>query len=112
MYIESSSFLCIAPPTNESVFNQFTVGSIYYSALALAEAFGSTNTAQIIDLNANAANIFTPCYAIYENGALSKVALFNFVTDPSGGAAYTATINTNPSPAQVQVKYVSPPILP
>ena len=74
--------------------------------LVLAEAFGSSNTSQIIDLNGNGANIFTPSYAIYETGALARVALFNFVTDASGGAAYTATINVTPSPAQVKVKYV------
>jgi hypothetical protein len=58
----------------------------------MAEAFGSSNTAQVIDLNANTGNIYTPAYAIYEQGIISRVALFNYVTDTSGGNTYTATI--------------------
>ena len=47
----------------------------------MAEAFGTTNTSQIIDLGANAENVLTPAYAIYEQGSLSKVALINFMDD-------------------------------
>ena len=65
-----------------------------------------------MDLQANAGNIYTPAYAIYENGACARLALFNFVTDPTGASAYTATFSIgggstgegNATPASVQVK--------
>lgn len=57
------------PPTNQSTFHQWTVGPIFYAALIVAEAFGSSNESQIIDMFANSASIYTPAYAIYENGA-------------------------------------------
>jgi hypothetical protein len=95
-----------APPTNQSLTLQWTVGAVYYSALVAAEVFGQTGTAQIIDLQGNDGNEFTPQYAIYENGNLDKVALFNYVTDPSGANTYTATIQLNGGkvPSQVKVK--------
>lgn len=124
-----------APPTNQSAFHQWTVGTlalpsivhdltnldlsplgpIYYAPLILAEAFGPTNTAQIVDLNANNANIYTPAYAIYEQGNIARVALFNYMTDATGGHTYTASIavgggdsgQPNGTPASVKVKYLS-----
>ncbi|KAF7974612.1 hypothetical protein HWV62_11580 [Athelia sp. TMB] len=60
----------------------------------------------IIDLNANGGNEFTPAYAVYENGQPVRIALFNFITDPSGASSYTATISIgSTTPAQVKVKY-------
>ncbi|KAJ7266877.1 glycoside hydrolase superfamily [Mycena haematopus] len=53
--------------------------AVYYSALISAEVFGKTNTSQIMDLHGNGNNIYTPQYAIYENGAIARVALFNYV---------------------------------
>lgn len=96
----------IAPPTNQSAFNQWTAGAIYYSVMIIAEALGNTNTSQIIDLLGNNGNEFTPQYAIYENGALARVALFNYVTDPSGNSDYVATIHVEGGqvPAQARVK--------
>lgn len=66
----------------------------------------------MVDLNANGGNIYTPAYAIYEQGAIARVALFNYVTDPSGGSTYTASIaigggttgQPSGSPASVKVK--------
>lgn len=76
----------------------------------MAETLGPTNTAQVVDLQANAENIFTPAFAIYENGVPARVALFNFMTDPSGANTYTATIQiTGGTLASVQVKYLSAP---
>jgi hypothetical protein len=97
------------PPTNQSAIHQWTVGPVYYSGLVMAEALGPSNASQIVDLTSN---IYTPIYAIYENGAPTKVALFNFVTDPTGASTYTAVISigggstgqNNATPAQVQVK--------
>ncbi|KAI0270634.1 hypothetical protein BC834DRAFT_967376 [Gloeopeniophorella convolvens] len=102
------------PPTNQSTFRQWTIGPVYYSALVMAEALGPTNASQIVDLT-QPGNIYTPTYAIYENGAPTKVALFNFVTDPSGASNYTAVISiggdatgqSNATPSQVQVKYLA-----
>jgi hypothetical protein len=82
----------------------------------MAETLGPTNTAQVIDLLPNNGNEFTPAYAIYENGKMARMALFNYMTDPSSANDYTATISLggaamgeqNETPAQVQVKYVLP----
>ncbi len=83
-----------------------------YAVLAVSEALGSSNQSQVIDLFANANNPFTPGYAIYEKGSLARVALFNYMTDPTGASDYTASISIggtelgqpNGSPAQVKVK--------
>ncbi|THH18225.1 hypothetical protein EW146_g2708 [Bondarzewia mesenterica] len=103
------------PPTNQSSFRQWTVGPVYYSALVMAEILGPSNTSQVVDLFANSNNIFTPAYAIYENGNPTKVALFNYVTDSSGSSNYTAAIavgggstgQTSATPSSVKVKYLS-----
>ncbi|KAK0453921.1 glycoside hydrolase family 79 protein [Armillaria borealis] len=102
------------PPTNQTTFHQWTIGPIYYSALIMAEAMGASNVSQILDLNANDGNIFTPAYAIYENGNPVRIALFNYITDSSGASTYTASISigggetgqANGTPAQVKVKYL------
>jgi hypothetical protein len=81
------------------------VGPIYYSALVVAEALGSSNTAQVLDLQANGGNDYTPGYAIYENGQPVRIALTNFISDPSGNSDYTASISIGGTvPAQVKVK--------
>jgi hypothetical protein len=97
-----------APPGNQSSFHQWTVGAVYYSAIVLAEAFGTTNTSQIIDLKANGNNNLTPAYAIYEQGALSKVALINYMDDNQTGTNDLQVTIQVPSgvPQSVQVKYV------
>jgi hypothetical protein len=105
------------PPTNQSTFHQWTIGPIYYSSLVMAEVLGSSNQSQVLDLNANGGNIFTPGYAIYENGTPMRVALFNYMTDPTGANDYTATISigggqtgqNNGTPGQVKVKYLVAP---
>ncbi|EMD34954.1 glycoside hydrolase family 79 protein [Gelatoporia subvermispora B] len=99
------------PPTNQSVYHQWTIGPIFYSVLAVAEALGPTNNSQIIDLFANGNSDETPGYAIYENGNLARVALFNYMTDPSGANDYVATLSMGDAvvPAQVQVKYLLAP---
>jgi hypothetical protein len=100
------------PPTNQTKFGiEWTVGPPYYAALAMAEAMGPHNQSQISDITQD---INTAMYAIFENGAPTKVALFNFVTDPTGASTYTAVISvgggstgqSNATPSQVQVKYL------
>lgn len=93
---------------------------MYYSTLIMAEILGSSNTSQLLDLNANAGNIFTPAYGVYENGNPTRVALFNYMTDPSGANDYTVSIaigggqtgQANATPGQVKVKCVSSGSLP
>lgn len=78
--------------------------------MIMAEALGKSNTSQIIDMQGNGGDVHTPQYAIYENGILSKVALFNYMTDPTGANDYTVALHMNGGatvPAQVHVKYVS-----
>ena len=85
---------------------QWTIGPVFYSAVFLAEALGKTNTAQVVDLGANNQNIFTPGYAIYENGALSKLAFVNFVTDPTGASTINVAVGITGGsvPSSVAVK--------
>ncbi|KAG2052586.1 glycoside hydrolase family 79 protein [Suillus hirtellus] len=98
------------PVRNQSTYQQWTIGPVYYSALVVAEALGSSNIAQVLDLQANDGNDYTPGYAIYENGQPVRVALTNFVTDPDGDSDYTASISIGGTvPAQVQVKYLLAP---
>jgi len=105
----------VPPPTAQSFYHQWTVGPIYYSALVCAEVLSSSNNAQVIDLLANDASPYTPAYAIYENGNMVRVALFNYLSDdPTGNSDYTATISVggsatnelNETPTQVKVKYL------
>ncbi|KAH0586679.1 hypothetical protein J132_03883 [Termitomyces sp. J132] len=94
-----------APPTNQSSFNQWTVGAVFYSVVIVSEIFGKSNVSQIVDTSNS--GLYTPSYAIYDNGGLSKVALFNFIDDPSGSHDVTATVTVDGGqvPPQVWVKY-------
>ncbi|TFK29209.1 hypothetical protein FA15DRAFT_664535 [Coprinopsis marcescibilis] len=96
-----------APPTEEAAFNQWTVGPIFYSALIMAEVFGKSNTSRTIDLQANMGSGSTPAYAIYENDQISKVALFNFLSDPTGANDLSVALTVDGGvPASVNVKYL------
>ncbi|KAK0203721.1 hypothetical protein DFS33DRAFT_1431561 [Desarmillaria ectypa] len=98
--------------TNESAYYKWTFGPIYYSALIMAEILGASNTSQLLDIGANVGNIYTPGYAIYEQGTPVRLALFNFITDSSGSHDYYATFaigagdtgRPNGTLAQVKVK--------
>lgn len=105
------------PPTNETGYHQWTISPLFYANLAVAETLGNSNSSQVLDLNANGGNMFTPAYAIYESGAAAKLALFNYVSDPSGASDYTVTISVGggttgeaaATPASVQVKTLTAP---
>ena len=100
--------------TNQSVYYQWTIGPVFYSTVVVAEAFGRSGKAQIVDLQANTNNQYTPGYAIYDGGSLARVALFNYINDPTGASDLTVNINVgggqtgqpNGVPASVKVKYV------
>ncbi|KAI0311519.1 glycoside hydrolase family 79 protein [Amylostereum chailletii] len=102
-------------PTNQSAFREWTIGPVYYSAMIMAEILGPSNASQVVDLNMNDGNIFTPGWAIYENGSPTKVALLNYVNDPTGAQSYTAAIAIGggqtgqlaSNPASVRVKYLA-----
>ncbi|KAG5336999.1 hypothetical protein C0989_011248 [Termitomyces sp. Mn162] len=102
------------PPTNQSTFHQWTVGPTYYTALVAAESLGPSNGTQVLDLGANGANDFTPCYGFYENGAPVRVGCINYVTDSTGASDLKVQIaiggsgigQPNQSPASVKVKYL------
>jgi len=96
------------PPTNETAYHQWTIGAVYYAALAIAEVMGPSGQTQIMDLAANGNNPMTPGYSVYENGNLVKLALFNYMTDPSGANTYTTTVQIDSGvPSQVKVKYLA-----
>ena len=86
---------------------------MYYISLIMAGAFALSNMSQIVNLFPNANNIYTPGYMIYENGNTTRLALFNFITDPLGFSNYNATFaisgskvnKLNVSPQQVSVRY-------
>ena len=75
----------------------------------MAEAIGPSNASQVVDLQANANNIFSPAYAIYEHGTLVRVLLMNYATDSSGASDIYVDIRpaaggTMPVLDSVQVK--------
>lgn len=90
----------------------WTMGPVLYSAIMVAEALGSTGTAQVADLQINGNNDNMAGYVIYENGAPAKVVLINYVNDPTGNSDYTAQLAIdgsglnlpNASPSQVFVR--------
>ncbi|KAL1408872.1 hypothetical protein Q8F55_005686 [Vanrija albida] len=96
------------PPASAKTGNGWTTGSVYYSALVVAEALGSSNTSQVIDLfgSSNTSSL-NPAYIIYEGGVAARAVLFNYVSDPSGASDYTAAINIAGSTADhVNVRYL------
>ena len=95
---------------------------MYYSSLVVAEVLGASGQAQVMDISAiqaivnlPAENLQIPAYAIYENGAPVRLALLNFITDPSGANDYHAIVNIgggntgqpDTTPQQVWVRFVA-----
>ncbi|CAK5270156.1 unnamed protein product [Mycena citricolor] len=97
------------PPTNESLFHQWTIGPLYYSSLAMAEALGPSNNSQVLNLPIANISEFTPVYGIYENGTPVRVAIVNYINDPSGANDVTAVISIagGTLPSSVKVKYMA-----
>ncbi|KAJ7669142.1 hypothetical protein B0H17DRAFT_1018163 [Mycena rosella] len=98
-----------SPPTNESTFHQWSVGPLYYSALVMAEAIGASNQTQVLDLQIPGLSQYTPVYGIYENGTPVRVAIVNYVDDPTGANTVHAVISMSGGsmPATVKVKRLS-----
>ncbi|KAJ6577637.1 hypothetical protein B0H19DRAFT_932173 [Mycena capillaripes] len=98
-----------SPPTNQSTFHQWTVGGLYYSALVMAEAIGPSNQTQVLNIGVPGLTSYTPIYGIYENGTPVRVAVFNYVDDPSGANDVHAVISISgaTTPSSVKVKYLA-----
>ncbi|KAF7336209.1 Glyco-hydro-79C domain-containing protein [Mycena venus] len=98
-----------SPPTNQSTFHQWTVGPIYYSALVMAEVIGSSNNTQVLNYGVGGLSSFTPIYGIYENGTPVRVAIMNYLDDPTGANDVHAVIAIagRTMPASVKVKYLA-----
>lgn len=88
--------------------------------LMVAEAMGSSNVSQVLDLNLNAddngaANPYTPGYVVYENGQPARVVLINYMDDGgTGTGAYTGYIHiggidglADTTPTSVTVRYLT-----
>ncbi|KAF7318924.1 Glyco-hydro-79C domain-containing protein [Mycena chlorophos] len=97
-----------SPPTNQTPFHQWSVGPLYYTALAMAEAIGPSNNTQVLNLPINNISDSTPIYGIYENGTPVRVAIFNYVDDPTGANTLNAVISISGTtlPSSVSVKYL------
>ncbi|KAJ6561988.1 hypothetical protein B0H19DRAFT_1068685 [Mycena capillaripes] len=95
-----------------SYYNPFTrMPANYYPSYRaqnkaqVAEVFGKSNNSRIIDLQMNSDDVYTPGYAIYDNDILSRLALINYITDPTGRSDYTATFSFDgQTPSQIKVK--------
>ncbi|KAG8908254.1 Endochitinase 1 [Tulasnella sp. 403] len=97
------------PPGNMTSFREWTTSAPYYSALIMAEAM-SEQGSQVMDLTLNGNNTNTPGYAIYRNGVPVKLALFNYITDPSGANDITVQVSVaGVTPSSVKVKYFDAP---
>ncbi|KAF8217162.1 glycoside hydrolase family 79 protein [Mycena galopus ATCC 62051] len=103
----SGAMFHTAPPTAQSTFLQWSIGPLYYSALAMAEAMGPSNLTQVLDLGIQSP--FTPIYGLYEDGVPVRVAAINYVDDPTGASDITTVISVSGGtvPAQVKVKYLA-----
>jgi len=83
----------------------------------MAEILGTSNRSRVADLNPNDGSIYTPAYAIYENENVTKVALFNYISDSTGASDYVASVSigtagssansSDATPSSVYVKSVT-----
>ncbi len=70
----------------------------------MAEVIGKSGKARVMDLNANEGNVFTPAFAIYEDGVPVRVLIINFVTNPLGTNDINVNITADGASPQVKVK--------
>ncbi|KAJ6543162.1 hypothetical protein B0H19DRAFT_1035502 [Mycena capillaripes] len=98
-----------SPPTNQSTFRQWTIGPLYYSALAMAEIIGPSNNTQVLNYGIADLSPYTPIYGIYEDGVPVRVAIMNYLDDPTGANTVHAVINIagRTMPESVKVKYLA-----
>jgi len=117
---QNSSYNAFTPPPSnwsKALDDMWSTGPVYYSAMLVTEALGSSNQSQVVDLTLNNDNPYTVGYAIYENGNPMRVVLINFLNDPSGNSDMTATVmigggisgQTAANPSTVSVRYLAGP---
>ncbi|CAE6474953.1 unnamed protein product [Rhizoctonia solani] len=97
------------PPGNQTGFQQWTIGSNFYTMLVISEVIGRSGSAQVTDLKLgvrNANSMYVPGYTILENGVLIKLALFNYISDPTRASNYDAIVAVPINQSQVRVKYL------
>lgn len=83
----------------------------------MAEALGSSNVSQVVDLQLNTNNEYTVGYGIYENGTPSRILLINFMDDlQAGTATYTGYVHiggvdgiADTTPTTIDVRYLAAP---
>ncbi|KAF7307843.1 Glyco-hydro-79C domain-containing protein [Mycena kentingensis (nom. inval.)] len=101
-----------APPTNQSSFHQWSVGSMYYVALIMAEALGPANNTQVLDLGVEGMSEFQAIYGLYEDGVPKRVAIVNYIDDNTGANDVNVVISLNnadgsrTTPDTMKVKYL------
>jgi hypothetical protein len=112
---------------------EWTTGSVYYSTLLIAELFGKSENSRIVDMTHTSSiatvvtpnynedgtsydttqsdDMYHPSYLVYDGDTPSRIALFNFISDPSGASDSQVTLNFNntAAPASVSVRYLRAP---
>ncbi|KAJ7619050.1 hypothetical protein B0H17DRAFT_964935, partial [Mycena rosella] len=56
-------------------------------------AIGASNQTQVLDLQILSLSQYTPVYGIYENDTPVRVAIVNYVDDPTGANTVNAVIS-------------------
>lgn len=105
--------ICVLP-SHYLLFLVLISVTTVYANIFVAEAMGSNNASQVVDLFSNSNSNYTPGYAIYENGNPVKVVLINYMNDPTGASDYTTNImigggttgSPSTTPSSVQVRYL------
>jgi hypothetical protein len=109
---------------------EWTTGSVYYSTLLVSELFGKSENSRIVDITHTSSipvavttnynedgttydttqsdDMYHPSYLVYDGDTPSRVALFNFISDPSGASDTQVTLNFNntAAPSTVSVRYL------
>ena len=112
---------------------EWTTGSVYYSTLLVAELFGKSENSRIVDLTHTSSiavttttnynedgtsydttqsdDMYHPSYLVYDGETPARIALFNFISDPSGASDSQVTLNFNntAAPTSVSVRYLRAP---
>ncbi|KAG8914343.1 hypothetical protein FRC00_014373, partial [Tulasnella sp. 408] len=90
------------PPNKMSTFRHWTITPPYYSALIMIEVMEEEGS-QVMDLLLNGNSTHTPGYAVYNDGQPIRLALFNYITDPSGANDAQCQLPQQPAGREGQV---------
>jgi hypothetical protein len=108
---------------------EWTTGSVYYSTLLVSELFGKSENSRVVDITHTSSiqvntqtnynedgttydttssdDMYHPTYLVYDGDTPARVALFNYISDPSGASDTQVTLNFNntAAPSTVSVRY-------